>query len=741
MIAKELRFQLKMAQLAVDRRNTKHSLVDSNASRSVRFERQALVELGLQPGAISAVLPTTLADWHGFDQLVFRSAVASKLSPYDVDLPDVLFAGSVHPDGAGWQCWLGSYGQPPGEVLIKPLTLQPVSTGQWRFEDESGDPARKKAGWQTEALASALVLKAERVSNQVALAYFKTYKPVGRAKVTLSSQLELVGNEPSLVLDGKWEQQSQQLVVEVLDIAQDVLARASGSDLYLHIELEDCASETERRNWFKMLFAAVRRSPALALAGLAGVLLLAIWVEWHPRRVSHAFETSASRQACAPQATVTVTAAASGSASSSLIPPPLPPSGVKPVKQHAWQPGPTQVIETDAGSTAAIKRSKYPVCAFRNLCIRDPGRNPSGYDPVLKTQFMLLGTARDQKHNAAAAAVLADCFKLAQAAEFGVVSDYDPARLRWINGTTYLAQKNEKGRHPAAWGRAWAILLSNLAWQWDFLSSALNLGPKSSLNQVVMLGHSYLLNGWEEFYMHTALQSVPLVTREAVDASSVSYWDQSALKNDAKQFVCFEQAFSTRETSNYYFDRSEAEVFRSQARRALGVRDDVEEDVPCSPRDFKVLFLQRPPPLPRPMWNADKLLQELRGAGFRNIKLSSISDNTPFFQQAMLFREADLVVSVHGSQLCNLVYMRDQTYIIEIFPHKYYSNQPLTLSTVLGRATSHFQLRSNPLPSVELVRERDKSFVDLATRCQELDTQYDDWETCILDRDCRWVFS
>ncbi|KAM0790444.1 hypothetical protein ACM66B_003322 [Microbotryomycetes sp. NB124-2] len=499
-----------------------------------------------------------------------------------------------------------------------------------------------------------------------------------------------------------------------------------------------------------MLGSFIRRWPTSALAGLLGVVTLAIWIGWRPQDSTYPTRDQLLAQTCPPRATVTVTATTTASAtkptdapgagqahdahadSSAVVVVVAAAAAEKPQK-IAWQAGPVDVIDTDAGSSAAIKRSKFPVCAFRNLCIRDPGRNPGGFDHGHPTEIMLLATTTEAKsRRPEVATMLQDCFQLAKLAEFGVVSDYDPAQLRWINGTTYLAQKIEKGHHPAAWGRAWAILLSNLAWQYDFLSSMLKLGPNSKLDQALLIGHSYWLNGWEEFYMHAALRSVADVTSGFVDASSTTYLDQAALKNDDQNFVCFEKAFSAKETNNYYFHRSEAEAFRTNARLALGFPD---EPVPCSAKDFKVLFLQRPHPLPRPLWNADKLLEELAALGFENVKLGSVAETTPFFQQAALFREADLVISVHGSQLGNLVYMRDQTYIIEIFPHKYYSNQPHTLSMVLDR--KHFQMLSNPLPPIDYVRDTNAEYLELAEECHAMDDQFADYAACYADGRCR----
>ena len=233
--------------------------------------------------------------------------------------------------------------------------------------------------------------------------------------------------------------------------------------------------------------------------------------------------------------------------------------------------------------------------------------------------------------------------------------------------------------------------------------------------------------------MNIALQAVPTIVGRST-GPVVRYRDQADLKpSDSSSMVCFEQAFSARETNEYFFHQSEALLFRHVAQKALGLAPPTAPA--CKPDQLKVLFLQRPHPLPRPLWNADELLEELRVQGFTDVTSTSLSESTPYFQQAALFYAADVVISIHGSQLGNLIFMREGTTVVEIFPHKYLSSQPWTLSRVL-KATHH-QMLSNDLPPQELVEERNPAYLPELVESQRLSRKFADTASCYADPDCR----
>lgn len=59
-------------------------------------------------------------------------------------------------------------------------------------------------------------------------------------------------------------------------------------------------------------------------------------------------------------------------------------------------------------------------------------------------------------------------------------------------------------------------------------------------------------------------------------------------------------------------------------------------------------------------------------ARIRDVIVTIIDDNMPYQNQVDIFYSADLIVSVHGSQLQNLMFMQPGSCIIEIFPKGYY---------------------------------------------------------------------
>ena len=245
-----------------------------------------------------------------------------------------------------------------------------------------------------------------------------------------------------------------------------------------------------------------------------------------------------------------------------------------------------------------------------------------------------------------------------------------------------------------------------------------------------------MLNGWEEFYMTTALQSLPYVTGRPTNPL-ITYSDQQSLKpTSTSSAVCFEAAFSLGETNNFYLDQAEARLFQTLAHQALGYNQRLPRST-CTPSQMQVLFLTRPHPLPRPLWNADALLQELKAHGFSKIHSTSISENTPYFQQVGLFQAADLIISVHGSQLGNLIFMQDEAAIVEIFPHKYFSTQPKSLSNVIG--STHYVMTNNSLPPAQLVAEQDPTYSKDLAQCQVLSKRFPDDASCKADQECRYV--
>lgn len=148
---------------------------------------------------------------------------------------------------------------------------------------------------------------------------------------------------------------------------------------------------------------------------------------------------------------------------------------------------------------------------------------------------------------------------------------------------------------------------------------------------------------------------------------------------------CFTSSFTVGELNTYFGEASHGQYFRKKARQRLLLE---RRQAPSTRAQVRVLLLDRPVesgqgaipvrerPAPRPLWNINEVEQTLRIAGLRTIRRASISAVTPYWLQAQLFQWADLIVSIHGSHLANLLFMPDWTVIVELFPHKYFSAQP-----------------------------------------------------------------
>jgi capsular polysaccharide biosynthesis protein len=135
---------------------------------------------------------------------------------------------------------------------------------------------------------------------------------------------------------------------------------------------------------------------------------------------------------------------------------------------------------------------------------------------------------------------------------------------------------------------------------------------------------------------------------------------------------------------------------------------------PATPAQPRRLFISRAKAATRRLLNEDELLSELAPLGFERVFMEDYS----FIDGVRLLRDADAVVSPHGSNIVNIVFCRPGTPVIEIFSPKYvaachYSaacQAELDYGYVLGRGSTskHNRISENiivnPAEVVELLR-------------------------------------
>jgi capsular polysaccharide biosynthesis protein len=83
-----------------------------------------------------------------------------------------------------------------------------------------------------------------------------------------------------------------------------------------------------------------------------------------------------------------------------------------------------------------------------------------------------------------------------------------------------------------------------------------------------------------------------------------------------------------------------------------------------SPVKSKRIFLARIDALKRRLINHDEIEKLLTGYGFEHVML----DGRPFVDQAAIFRDAELIVAVHGATLSHLIFAKPGTRVIELLP-------------------------------------------------------------------------
>ena len=123
----------------------------------------------------------------------------------------------------------------------------------------------------------------------------------------------------------------------------------------------------------------------------------------------------------------------------------------------------------------------------------------------------------------------------------------------------------------------------------------------------------------------------------------------------------------------------------------------------------------------RTIRNHDALAKRLIGRYGNRVK-NVVLENTSYLDQMSLFYNAKLVVGQHGAGLCNIIWMRDQSRVVEIGPGSWCRKLDVPVST---------------FPNMCLAKDIDYSFVNYDPKVDlEIDsvlTAIEGYETCARD--------
>ena len=153
----------------------------------------------------------------------------------------------------------------------------------------------------------------------------------------------------------------------------------------------------------------------------------------------------------------------------------------------------------------------------------------------------------------------------------------------------------------------------------------------------------------------------------------------------------------------------------------------------CRINQLQVVLLLRE----RPLWNKNALLRIMREAGIRHPIVTSIDAGTPYQNQVDLFYSADLMISIHGSQLQNLQFMQPGSYVLEIFPKMYYHTGQQMLARWTG--VRFLALQKSTFPSRAAIKKNDHSHAHIKALedCQEFQVHLKTAKACMKHDPCR----
>ena len=149
----------------------------------------------------------------------------------------------------------------------------------------------------------------------------------------------------------------------------------------------------------------------------------------------------------------------------------------------------------------------------------------------------------------------------------------------------------------------------------------------------------------------------------------------------------------------------------------------------CKAETLNVILITRD----RPLWNQAEVIRVMNRAGLE-VDVTSIDETTPFQQQVDLFYSADIILSIHGSQLISSQFMQPGSTLIEFFPFLYFHNENNKLHE--WTKIELVQMIDNLLPPKEVVRKINKSYIPKREKVEALSKQYTSTTRCVTNMDC-----
>lgn len=217
--------------------------------------------------------------------------------------------------------------------------------------------------------------------------------------------------------------------------------------------------------------------------------------------------------------------------------------------------------------------------------------------------------------------------------------------------------------------------------------------------------------------------------------------------------TCFERVTVTALSKMEYFrDHIDASRFKKWVRAVVALRNyricliicfrcyqafvraDLEPraTIPCAKEKLKTVVLVRND---RPLWNISGMVQIMNSEDLRDIAFAEITPATSFRDQLKIWNEADIVVSVHGSQLTNSLFMAPHAAFIEVFM-PYYNNDDLAKLASLARV-NHIKLLSNTLVPEKTVKAEHPHKLEAWRSMNRMMHAYPDPVQCFKHKECR----